>query len=1197
MLLGGNTVCSFSLTISPAVDKMEKVVILLILLQSFCITRTQGFNVGTAGAKIFSSGPAVEEFGYTVRQLSNNKGKWLLVGSPWSGYPRDRKGDLYKCDTGGPTSCQKLNLQDSVSIDGVQSININMSLGLTLTPTAKPNRFMTCGPLWAQRCGSQYFYPGVCAEVSPQFTLQPAFSPALQTCGGPMDVAIVLDGSNSIYPWDDVIRFLSKLLENLDIGPDKTRVSIMQYSEDLSFVYQFSSDQNKEKVISEASEITQKTGIETNTFAALDNARQIAFLPENGGRPGATKVLVVVTDGESADGYKGPQVIERFDQDGIIRFGIAILKKGANIQKFIEEIELIASSPTENYMFNVSSEEALINIAGTLGDRIFNIEGTGQGQDFQMEMSQVGFSAHQTKKKDEIMLGAVGAYGWTGTVVHQTAGKSNIFLKNAFEKTLDDRNHSSLLGYSVSSVTDGSSEFYVAGAPRAVHRGQVIVYIIDSKRQPVVIDSQRGDQIGSYFGSVLCPVDVNADGVTDLLLVGAPMYMSEEKSETGRVYLFTITKGILNNQGSLEGPSAFENARFGTAITVVPDLNLDGFSDVVVGAPLEGNGHGAIYIFYGDRKTIRKQSSQKILGSKLDLALRFFGRSLDGREDMNSDSIPDISVGGDGNVVQLWSREVAVITTTVSFNPEKISILSKTCMFNGRMVPCVTANVCFRSTFRPTTLVGKVDIKYNLTLDADLQSSRATSRAQFDNSERVLQKAVSVSKTQTCVDHKVYVQETPDFASPVALRVDISPQNPENGPAIDAFQPKAWHFFVPFEKDCGSDDKCTCDLKLTVKAVGVPSSSSFLVSPDRRRLSFIVTVMNRKENAYNTRVSANFSSNLFYASVTPPGDNTEVKCTSKTGSLDCKVGYPFLAPDQTVTYEINFDFNLNQLEKNAVVNFEVQSDSKEEVTSDNKVSLSIPVQYDAEIILTRDISLDYCVIGAEDQVKHTVSDFNDIGPEFNITLRVSTGTFPINQAQLTVSLPTSTKAGNHLLYVTSVKTAPVVNVQCDSKALIDPLNIREKTYTASFTKQSFRGTTELNCKAAKCEPMTCVLKDLEMKTSYFVNITARIWKGTFAFADFQTVLVAGSSEIETSQPDLIVITHKQQQIKITVSKDGAIGDIPIGVIIGSVIGGLLLLVLATVILWKVGFFKRKRLPQKGNEQDQAEQEGLCENPA
>lgn len=48
--------------------------------------------------------------------------------------------------------------------------------------------------------------------------------------------------------------------------------------------------------------------------------------------------------------------------------------------------------------------------------------------------------------KDVMMLGAVGAYAWSGTVVHQTGSKVTIFPFSAFEASLQDRNHSSLLG-------------------------------------------------------------------------------------------------------------------------------------------------------------------------------------------------------------------------------------------------------------------------------------------------------------------------------------------------------------------------------------------------------------------------------------------------------------------------------------------------------------------------------------------------------------------------------------------------------------------------------------------------------------------------------------------------------------------------------------------------------------------------------
>lgn len=54
--------------------------------------------------------------------------------------------------------------------------------------------------------------------------------------------------------------------------------------------------------------------------------RQQGFSQQNGGRPGAAKVLVVVTDGESHDNIMRDEVIADCDKQGITRFGIAVSK-------------------------------------------------------------------------------------------------------------------------------------------------------------------------------------------------------------------------------------------------------------------------------------------------------------------------------------------------------------------------------------------------------------------------------------------------------------------------------------------------------------------------------------------------------------------------------------------------------------------------------------------------------------------------------------------------------------------------------------------------------------------------------------------------------------------------------------------------------------------------------------------------------
>ncbi len=62
-------------------------------------------------------------------------------------------------------------------------------------------------------------------------------------------------------------------------------------------------------------------------------------------------------------------------------------------------------------------------------------------------------------------------------------------------------------------------------------------------------------------------------------------------------------------QGVLEVLSS-QNSRFGSALTQIPDMNGDGFRELVVGAPLEDDHQGAVYVFYGQDKSVKQQYRQ-----------------------------------------------------------------------------------------------------------------------------------------------------------------------------------------------------------------------------------------------------------------------------------------------------------------------------------------------------------------------------------------------------------------------------------------------------------------------------------------------------------------------------------------------------------------------------------------------------------
>uniref|UniRef100_A0A8C7VRN4 Integrin subunit alpha 1 n=1 Tax=Oncorhynchus mykiss TaxID=8022 RepID=A0A8C7VRN4_ONCMY len=697
------------------------------------------FNVDDKNGETFN-GPLEDMFGYSVQQFENSEGKWVLIGSPLAGQPAKRTGDVYKCRVGqGPNPrCIKLELPENTTIPNLHEVKENMTMGTTLV-TNPQGGFLACGPQYGYMCGQQTYISGVCTNVSSTFQVLNSFAPAVQECAKELDIVMVLDGSNSIWPWTSIIDFLVKFLKNIEIGAKLSQVGIVSYGEEVTHNVNLSQFDTTQSLLAKVKKLPQQTGFKTMTALGIDTARKEAFTVERGARPGVKKVMIIVTDGESHDFYNLDKVIKECEEDDIERFGIAVLgdynrnnRSIKEVKKFIEEIQSISSDPVGDHFFNVSDEFALLNIVDALGSRIFALEG-------RMTPSLITFY-------EGVMLGAVGAYEWNGT-----------------------------------SASTPNGELYITGAPRYNHTGRVIVYKLDGE---IITVTQvlKGEQIGSYFGSVLQTVDVDQDSYTDILLVGAPMFMGPEREEQGQVYVYKLNEGLFEHQTTLKPDnqtcctSAHSNgctiiningpcgARFGTAIAEVSDLDLDGNRDVAIGAPLENDHKGAVYVYHGAKKTIKEKYVQRIPGPGDGVKTKFFGQSIHGVMDLNGDGIIDITIGGLGGASLFWSKDVAELYANMTFDPNKINLQqpSEDCVLGERATVCVKTRVCFSYSVKSEKDHTNLAIKYNLTLD----SLRAKSRAAFvnpdDKSERKVQVTANIIDA-LCLEHSFAMKASKSF--------------------------------------------------------------------------------------------------------------------------------------------------------------------------------------------------------------------------------------------------------------------------------------------------------------------------------------------------------------------------------------------------------------------------------------------------
>ena len=204
-------------------------------------------------------------------------------------------------------------------------------------------------------------------------------------------------------------------------------------------------------------------------------------------------------------------------------------------------------------------------------------------------------------------------------------------------------------GHSVSYAGDVNGDGYsdvIVGAiwndAGGSNAGRAYIYLGGASMNNTVDVVLTGAEVNDEFGySVSDAGDANGDGYGDVI-VGAP-YNDEGFSNGGRAYLYFGGSSMNNSADVIFGGSGVDD-NLGYSVSTAGDVNGDGYSDLIVGAPFNdvgGTNSGRVFIFYGG--TSINSIAKVILTGKV--ANGNLGWSVADAGDVNGDGYGDVIAG------------------------------------------------------------------------------------------------------------------------------------------------------------------------------------------------------------------------------------------------------------------------------------------------------------------------------------------------------------------------------------------------------------------------------------------------------------------------------------------------------------------------------------------------------------------------
>uniref|UniRef100_A0A673NND2 Integrin, alpha 3a n=1 Tax=Sinocyclocheilus rhinocerous TaxID=307959 RepID=A0A673NND2_9TELE len=618
----------------------------------------------------------------------------------------------------------------------------------------------------------------------------------------------------------------------------------------------------------------------------------------------------------------------------------------------------------------------------------------------------------------------------------------------------------------------------------------------------------------------------------DTMVTGAP-----RDEARGSVTMAEVFKASVSGEVKIKATVVGEQvgSYFGSSVAIV-DLNNDGWKDLIVGAPFyfdrRNDEGGALYVYMNQNGSFRDKADVVLTGPK-DSA---FGMAVVAIGDVNQDGFQDFAVGAPYHSkgrVYIWMGN----KTGISQMPSQV--------IDGKDIPgggfqtfgySISGGMDVDRNSYPDIAVGSLDDRVVLL--------RARPVIHLNNSFTVTPSVISPEDCDICITliYCLYKVAPIVFLLSVTL-VEPVPSGRQTLEDLSAFPVISQRYAltgraeIHIQKACGSDNKCESNLQMTAAFTDEQNTQNgfqiFHYTTDVKKLKLMVNVSSVKsqdrkaEDVYGALLNVTIPTSLSFSSLNPKVKSIDVlrNCTLVPSTVEIEITFE--------TAEITIDMQ------------EIQTE----------LQLSTPfsefrTEYSGKVV-------------GESAMEST----SDIGSpvEFNLTVALSGKPLGnLGFLEVVFQWPYAVANQKWLLYLSEIQMAGTSKQFCvPENNAVNPLNLTVSDW--------FCGTG-----SALCQTFTCPL--LGMDTSANLTVRARVWNSTM-------LEVRAPFSFETPHQHLITAGLLHARLSrinptlFTVAIDPAEAEelqyeVPLWIIIVSVLAGVILLGLIVILLWKCGFFKR-----------------------